>query len=75
MRAEVKSFKKNDTREMCGKLVFTAESDVDAVQLAALYQHWFLTNAEKGNPVTKMRKKALEVYCKKHHVTIRKESP
>lgn len=75
MKADVKAFKKHDTREMCGKLVFTAQSEVDAVQLAALYQHWFLTNAEEGNPVTAMRMEALEAYCKKNNVTVRKVSP
>lgn len=61
--------KEHSTTEMVKKVTFTAESEVDAVQLAALFNQW---TQSKGR-AKQLRKEALLRYCKKHNVTITTE--
>lgn len=68
MKIDASSFdKKTDLREKCRSLKFTAETEIDAVQLAALYEGW--VHAKKGR-VLQLREEALARYCKKNNVTI-----
>ena len=59
--------KKTSVGEMCGSITFKAENEVDAVQLAALYNGW--VHAKKGR-VQQLREEALARYCKKNNVKI-----
>lgn len=71
MKIEARAFgrgkKGTDVREKCGRLSFVAEGDVDAVQLAALYRGWVMS---EGDAIKNFRKSALSEYCKKHNLTI-----
>ena len=68
MKINAKSLnKKSNVDEMCGSITFKADNEVDAVQLAALYNGW--VHAEKGR-VQQLREEALARYCKKHNVEI-----
>jgi hypothetical protein len=71
MKIEAKSLnKKTSVGEMCGSITFKAENEVDAVQLAALYNGWI--HAEKGR-VRQLREEALARYCRENNVTIKIE--
>ena len=68
MKINAKSLnKKVSVGEMCGSITFKAENEVDAVQLAALYNGW--VHAEKGR-VQQLREEALARYCRENNVSI-----
>jgi hypothetical protein len=68
MKIDAKAFgKKNSVNSMCGSITFKAESEVDAVQLAALFNGW--RNTEYGR-VRQLRQEALDRYCRENNVTI-----
>ena len=67
MKVEEKAFKLKDLSELTGKLTFKAETEVDAVQLAALHNQWI---NPKGR-VKQLREEALVRYCKNKNVTIK----
>ena len=72
MKINAKSLNKNTcTSEKVGKLVFIADGDVDAVQLAALAQAW--VHSDKGR-IQQFRAEVLARYCKKNNVTITVEA-
>lgn len=56
-----------DLNTLCGSITFKAESEVDAVQLAALYNGW--VHADTGR-IRQLREEALTRYCKKNNVTV-----
>lgn len=59
--------KKTSVDEMCGSITFKADNEIDAVQLAALYNGW--VHAKKGR-IQQLREEANARYCKKHNVEI-----
>jgi hypothetical protein len=66
MKIDAKGYcRSGDIYEKCGKLTFTSESEVDAVQLAALLEAW-----HGSDKIKEIRHDALERYCHKHNVTI-----
>jgi len=68
MKVEAKAFgRKGCTSEKVGKLVFEAQNEVDAVQLAAIFEQF---HEGKGR-LHQLRAEALQRYCRKHNVTIR----
>ena len=68
MKINAKSLnKKVSVGEMCGSITFKAENEVDAVQLAALYNGW--VHADKGR-VQQLREEALARYCRENNVSI-----
>ena len=68
MKIKATSFnKKVSVGEMCGSITFKAENEVDAVQLAALYNGW--VHAEKGR-VQQLREEAVARYCRENNVSV-----
>lgn len=61
MKIDAKRFKNKDLRTMCGSITFKAEDEVDAIQLAALYNNW-LAGIEDNGSLGQMRRESLEKY-------------
>lgn len=70
MRIEVTSLnKKTCTSKMVGKIVFKADNEVDAVQLAALARDWANLD-EKPNRISQYREEVLKKFCRDNNVQI-----